>query len=231
MKLFFNSHKKIVRKYYNRIADMYERLIYTDPTEPKAILKRYEKMFHSLELKDARNLIELGAGNGVFTIPIALKAPWVKIYALDISDRMIIKLRKKIIKKNIINCYVTVGDYDFPPFKNNLFDRVLFSFSIEDSLEPKNSINESKKLLKQGGKLVILGIGGGKQSIDSSNLDEFVRQKNTGHGYYLDQEDTERILKEFGFKNINGNLVYMDKWIVENKKIKVPLYVVSGYKI
>lgn len=225
------THQKIqIRSLLNKLADQYEQLVYTQPTDPTSILKRYKQVFETLELRPQLKILELGAGTGVFTLPVALTQSKAQVSALDIADRMLENLNDKLNRQTVHNVNVVLGDYNFLPFVPDTFDRVFYSFSIQDSLQPMVTLSEATRVLRYGGKLVVLGIGAGHEKVGDTRLDSIARDSYPPHIHYYDQEEIVAFLKECRLTNVTTFIVYMDRWLIKNVEVIVPLYVVSGSK-
>ena len=223
-----DKYKTKIRTILNKLVDRYEQLVYSDPTDPDSIAKRYRAAFMTLDLKPGLDILELGAGNGVFTVPLAIWDPKASIYALDIAEKMLLNLGMKLNNRFLNNVYLIHGDFDYLPFLPEKFDRIFYSYSIQDSPNPISTLLDATRVLKHGGKLVILGIGGGYEKIKDKTLDMVARASYPPHAHYYDIAEIESFLRQCELRDIKSSLVYMDSWFINGKKINVPLYTVSG---
>lgn len=95
--------------------------------------------------------IEFGCGTGYFTETIIEKT--TKLIATDLSDELI-----EIAKKRLdINSSVTFQKANCmkTPFSSDEFDSLFMANLIHIIENPANSLQESHRILKQGGKLII----------------------------------------------------------------------------
>ena len=221
---------KTARSIHNMASDNYEKLVYSDPTDPNSIAKRYRAAFMTLDLKPGIDILELGAGNGVFTVPLAIWEPKASIYALDIAEKMLFSLEKKLNNGFLKNVITVHGNFEYVPFTDEKFDRVFYSFSFQDASRPIATIQDAVRVLKSKGKLVILGIGGGSKKIEGRTLDSITKEAYPPHAHYYDMAEIESLLRQCDLRDIKSSLVYMDRWLINGKKIDVPLYTVSGIK-
>ena len=51
------------------------------------------------------------------------------------------------------------GVFEFIPFKSDIFDAVLCGYSLRDAIHLKQAVKEMHRVLKKGGKLIIVDIG------------------------------------------------------------------------
>jgi demethylmenaquinone methyltransferase / 2-methoxy-6-polyprenyl-1,4-benzoquinol methylase len=58
-----------------------------------------------------------------------------------------------------LNMYLSSGVFEYMPFRNNSFDVVMCGYSLRDAIELKRAIEEIHRVLKQGGRLIIVDIG------------------------------------------------------------------------
>jgi len=58
-----------------------------------------------------------------------------------------------------LNMYLSSGVFEYMPFRDNLFDVVMCGYSLRDAIELKRAIEEIHRVLKQGGRLIIVDIG------------------------------------------------------------------------
>ena len=91
--------------------------------------------------------------------------------ALDLSKNMLEIGKKKLQTKPYREkIRVIVGDAQNPPFPDCSFDAITFSFGIRNLSDPFHSLLEMKRLLKPGGKALILEFSLPKKPIRSFHL-------------------------------------------------------------
>ena len=113
----------------------------------------HERRFSELKsfIRSPRGkILDVGCHSGLFTSKFS-KDPSVAIYGIDISSEAIV-LAKKRIKKG----HFYVADAHKLPFENSFFD-VIFCFEMLEHVEmPEKVISEIFRVLKKGGRGVIL---------------------------------------------------------------------------
>jgi demethylmenaquinone methyltransferase / 2-methoxy-6-polyprenyl-1,4-benzoquinol methylase len=62
---------------------------------------------------------------------------------------------------NIGHCtsFLSSGVFEYMPFRNNTFDVVMCGYSLRDAIELNKAVVEIHRVLKQGGRLIIVDIG------------------------------------------------------------------------
>ena len=102
-----------------------------------------------IEMHGATTLLDLGCGDGSFTIKAATKLGASKIYGIDIYDENILKARAKGIE---------MRKYDLNnelPFPDGSFDVVLASHVIEHLDNTDSFLSEIHRILKINGYLIM----------------------------------------------------------------------------
>tara|TARA_B100001027_G_C16243809_1_gene320779 strand:+ start:547 stop:1248 length:702 start_codon:yes stop_codon:yes gene_type:complete len=132
-----------------KIKKDYVSTIYDEKRTPKTNYPKKLINYLSLRfnLKSNQKLIELGCGRGDFLNEF-------QIYGFDCIGLD----RDKSSVKNKNNLKVKFCDLskDSFPFENNSFDIVYHKSVIEHLYDPKNFMKETFRILKPGGKLIIL---------------------------------------------------------------------------
>jgi len=101
--------------------------------------------------------LDIGAGTGDIAIEILRQAPGSKVIGIDPSEGMLQLGREKIERKGISQ-FITleVGDVLDLKYRDNSFDGAITSFCIRNVTDRKRGIEEICRVVRPGGKLVIL---------------------------------------------------------------------------
>lgn len=99
-------------------------------------------------------ILDACCGSGTSTIQVSSKAKEAKIFGIDISEKMISIARDRY--KDSKNIAFSVGDIMSLDFKNNSIDCITIVFGIRNIIERKRALEELKRVVKDGGKIVIL---------------------------------------------------------------------------
>lgn len=98
------------------------------------------------DVTNGKKVLELGCGTGVFTAEFSKKG--VNLVSFDISYELL-KSAKDKAKTNML----LVGDAEYLPFKNEIFDCVI-GVSVLHHLDINKVLEEIKAVLKKGGKVI-----------------------------------------------------------------------------
>ena len=118
--------------------------------------ERTDLLIENLQLKPTDHVVDLGAGSGYFTFRIAPLVPEGKVYAVDISEKMLTIVRAKMGKEkadNVIPILSTVTELKVP--ENNV-DCVLIVDAYHEFSHPLEMGKSIFRTLKPGGKLVLI---------------------------------------------------------------------------
>ena len=107
--------------------------------------------------------VDLGGGIGLVSSTIAKKKNIKKIYCIDIVKNAVTKCQP-IIKKKILNnkskkVLSVIGSFDELNLKNNSIDFCIGWDSMHHSTNIIRTLKESKRVIKKGGKLIIIDRG------------------------------------------------------------------------
>lgn len=148
-------HDIDLKEYYEKKAIELDEiaLTYKHPSPYKRFFfhTRFDKVFSALNPKKGEYILELGCGSGYYTKKIVQKG--TKVLATDFSANYV-KQAKKYVGKNKNASYQT-ADATKLLFKNNTFDKILFTEVIEHIPEYKESLKEIKRVLKKNGIAII----------------------------------------------------------------------------
>lgn len=214
----FGADKTQVKQMFNAIADDYDKLNHILTFNIDKIWRR--KLIKLLAAKNYNSVLDIACGTGDLTIEF-LKNPACKVVAIDISEQMIEICKTKVSKlKMDKNFECLLADVQQMPFEDSRFDVVSISFGFRNFDDHNQSINEIKRVLKSGGRLVVMEFF--KSGLMSRNIFfRFYMQKVmpflgkiiSGHKWaysylfssieeFLTEDEFIAILKKYGFTNI-----------------------------
>lgn len=140
----------------------------------EAIIDEYERVNHIISLYQDDKLringlmkvgpqdgvgLELGPGPGNFTEMLInfIRGPLI---CLDYSDKMLSVARSRNICAGFIR-----GIFEVLPFRKEVLSYVSAAYALRDSTDKKRSLEEIKRTLRNGGKLLIIDIGKPNNSV------------------------------------------------------------------
>lgn len=133
-------HKNEARRRYEATSRVYERR-YSDiqTAKIKEVLKRFKGASFGL-------VLDVGCGPGLL-LPFL---PECEVVCLDFSSGML-----EVIREKKFRCFLVLGDSDWLPFRDSVFDCV-FSFTVLQNLpDPLASLKEMRRVVKEDGKVVV----------------------------------------------------------------------------
>lgn len=154
-------------------------------------LKFGEYLFDRFGFEKGQKFLEIGCGNGDFLR--VFKEIGLDCKGVDISEYSVNTLKELDVKK----CDISK---DKLPYDDETFDIVYHKSLIEHLVDPLNLMSESIRVLKSGGKIVILTPDWKSQM--STFYDDFTHVKP------YTKFSVERLLDLYGFENIMTEKFY-----------------------
>jgi len=104
-----------------------------------------------------KHILDVATGTADVALEMAGRFPAERIVGLDISDQMLDVGRRKVRKKGLEErIELMVGDSENLPFANNTFDAITVAFGVRNFEHLEKGLQEMQRVLKPGGKLVVL---------------------------------------------------------------------------
>ena len=142
---------RIIRRYHKfPIPGFMTRLI-DNPIRRKFIQKP-ETIAERMKLESGMTVLEIGPGKGSYTKAIAKSIlPDGKVYAIDIQESVLNRLKKRIEKEGITNIIPKIDDAYNLSFKDESLDRVLLIACLPEIPDPIRALKEFRRVLKPNG--------------------------------------------------------------------------------
>ena len=103
------------------------------------------------------NVLDVATGTGDMAIMLSRYLPQARITGVDISEGMLEVGRQKLTRMRLDNrISLQPGDSEALPFPNDSYDAVTVAFGVRNFENLENGLQEMKRVLKPGGKLVVL---------------------------------------------------------------------------
>jgi ubiquinone/menaquinone biosynthesis C-methylase UbiE len=116
-----------------------------------------ENVLAEIGLKSGMTFADIGCGQGFFTIPTAkIVGESGKVYASDISETNIQKLREKVDAAGLTNVIMEIGKAEDLILCDACADIVFFGIVLHDFENPSKVLTNAHSMLKKTGKLVDL---------------------------------------------------------------------------
>jgi len=135
-----------IRKRYDRVAKIYD--IFEQPMEIMAL-----KKWRVVVMKELKgNVLEVGVGTGK---NIPYYPDGIEITAIDFSNRMLSKARKKaeMLQKEVTLIQMDAQSMSFP---DNTFDSVFTTCVFCSVPDPVQGLKEIRRVCKPNGKIILI---------------------------------------------------------------------------
>jgi len=183
------------------------------------------KAIKQLRSIPVKKIIDIATGTGDFAIA-ALKLNPEEVIGLDISAGMLAVGEQKMIKNKVDSIIkMQLGDSENIPYDSNYFDALTVGFGVRNFENLELGLTEMLRVLKPGGKAVILEFSKPKRFPIKQIFGFYSRyfipffgkriSKDAKAYSYLPEsvaafpegKDFEDILRKIGYKNIESTLV------------------------
>lgn len=134
---------------FSKWADSYD-----NPLTSITFRQTNTKIVKLLDPKQNSSLLDVGCGSGILIKYLLETNRGMKLFGLDITSKMVEVAKRKFA--NDPNVEITLGSAIKMPYKNNTFDYVTCASSFHHHPDPLKSAKEMVRVLKPGGKLLIL---------------------------------------------------------------------------
>ncbi|MFX1418757.1 MAG: class I SAM-dependent methyltransferase [Promethearchaeota archaeon] len=142
---------RVIRRYYKFPIPAFMTRLIDNPIRRKLIQKP-ETVAKRMKLEPSMTVIEIGPGKGSYTKAIAENVlPDGKVYALDIQESIITRLKKRIEKEKVTNIFPKIDDVYNLSFEDESIDRVLMITCLPEIPDPIRALKEIKRILKPNG--------------------------------------------------------------------------------
>lgn len=178
----------------------------------------------TIDTKKNIRILDMATGTGDVLISLLHRHPDItKAVGLDISENMLALCRRKITKYHLTDKVTLIkADAAATSLASETFDYVTMGFGIRNTTEVLATLNETHRLLYQGGKVLILEFSMPSNRIIRNcylfYLRRFVplvgrllsgdfnayRYLNTSIENFYSQENFCRLMQKAGFTNINA---------------------------
>ncbi|MBS1754650.1 MAG: bifunctional demethylmenaquinone methyltransferase/2-methoxy-6-polyprenyl-1,4-benzoquinol methylase UbiE [Ferruginibacter sp.] len=182
-----------------------------------------KKAIKELTLLKPKIILDVATGTADVAIMTTNILKPEKITGIDISEGMLQIGRKKIEKLGLQNTIELLnGDSETINFKNNTFDAVTVAFGVRNFENLEKGLAEIYRVLKPGGKLVVLEFSKPKNAIVKTMYDLYMKficskvgkliSKNRTAYKYLD-ESIKKFPEGKNFTYILDNLGFTNTYI------------------
>ncbi len=142
---------RIIRKIYKFPIPAFATRLIDNPIR-RRLLQKPELIAERMQLKPGMTVVEIGPGKGSYTKAVAEKVqPNGKVFAIDIQESIINRLKKKIKKESIQNIIPKIDDAYNLSFEDESVDRIFAITCLPEIPDPIRILMEFKRILKPDG--------------------------------------------------------------------------------
>ncbi len=194
LQLVLDKRRDKVRGYFDAMAGKFGR-DYVPGRSWKGLAETLLQLMPPMVIGD------LGAGEGTFSQLLAQRAE--RVVAIDNSAKMV-EFGAKLAKENALsNLEYRLGDLEAPPIADQSLDLAFFSQSLHHALHPQLAVDASYRLLKPGGRIVILDL--------KRHSFEQAREIYADTWLGFSEVELRAFLEHAGFEKV-------ESWIVDREK-------------
>lgn len=146
--------------YWHEIIDVLREIIpvYDKVNSAISLGKDVEFREHGISGRIKQNDLVLDAGSGYGNMSRIASRQCdnkVKIIMLDPIPEMLARAKTEFSNR----AFLVSGIFEHLPFKDSIFDGVMCGYSFRDAVSIRTTIAEFSRILKEGGRLIIVDIG------------------------------------------------------------------------
>jgi ubiquinone/menaquinone biosynthesis C-methylase UbiE len=148
--------KDQTRAFYNKISHVYDLL------SERSEAPMRKAGLDLLKPRPAESVLEIGFGTGHTLVSLAKAVgPKGKVFGVDLSDKMARLAKENLAKARLLDrAKIRCGDATQLPHAAGSMDGVFMSFTLElfDTPEIPKVLSECKRVLRSGGRIVVVGM-------------------------------------------------------------------------
>lgn len=145
-----HKHKTLLEIHEDVPANHYDQGIKKNIFQKYWHWRRFTEVLKEVE-PTSEPILDLGCHSGTFTERVLSKIGTKQVYGIDVSPSAISLAAKRIPYGKFV-----IGDATSLPYENNFFNEVFCLEMLEHVDDPIAVLKESKRVLKKGGKMLIL---------------------------------------------------------------------------
>ncbi len=180
------SRARTFYKYLSKVYDRVNPFIWNEEMRDAAI--------GLLDLEADDEVLDIGCGTGFATEGLLQHAD--RVHGLDQSEHQLDRAFDKFGRDGPVDFYR--GDAERLPFRDDAFDVVWSSGSIEYWPNPVAALRECRRVTKPGGQVLIVGPDYPNQSLFQKVADAIM--------LFYDEEEADRMFTEAGFEEFDHHI-------------------------
>ena len=180
------ARARLFYKYLSKVYDTINPFIWNDEMRDEAL--------SLLDIPEGARVLDVGCGTGFGTEGLLRYTD--NVHGLDQSIHQMEKAFEKFGKHDRVRFYR--GDAERLPFQDNSFDVVWSSGSIEYWPNPVDALEEFRRVVKPGNKVLVVGPDYPRSSAMQAVADSIM--------LFYDADEADRMFEEAGFVDIEHHI-------------------------
>ncbi len=180
------ARARLFYKYLSKVYDTINPFIWNDEMRDEAL--------SLLDIPEGARVLDVGCGTGFATEGLLRYTD--NVHGLDQSIHQMEKAFEKFGKHDRVRFYR--GDAERLPFQDNSFDVVWSSGSIEYWPNPVDALEEFRRVVKPGNKVLVVGPDYPRSSAMQAVADSIM--------LFYDADEADRMFEEAGFVDIEHHI-------------------------
>lgn len=149
--LALHTFLRVIRHFYHFPIPGFLTQLIDNPIR-RSFIQKPDTVAERMRLKRGMTIVEIGPGKGSYTKAIAERVlPDGEVYAIDIQESIIERLRERFEREGIENIYPMIDDAYNLSFEDESVDRVLTIACLPEIPDPVRVLKECHRVLKPGG--------------------------------------------------------------------------------
>ena len=177
-----------IKKSHDKDQKFLNKIAFLESKQRESILPP-EVLIDEMPIHEDHTLLDVGAGSGFFTIPMAKKTKEI-VYALDFDSRMLNVISEKAIKEDLQNIKLIESTIEALSLEDESIDFIMASLILHEVESLSKVLSKLYEVTKIGGHLLCLEYEKDEKIIEGPPMD--IRISST---------DLEQSLLNSGFKS------------------------------
>jgi len=148
------------------------------------------------EIKPGERVVDIGCGTGIYTVEVAQRG--AHVIGVDPSMEMITIAQEKLRQAGLTGQFVC-GSAEALPFRSGKFDLALAVTSLCFVHSPDRAIEEMRRVLRPGGRLVLGELNRFSLWAFLRRLKGFFRETIYSQAHFWSRQELGRLLRAKGF--------------------------------
>jgi ubiquinone/menaquinone biosynthesis C-methylase UbiE len=163
---------------------------------------KVDEVVANLHLKPGEIVADIGAGPGLFEVPMARAvAPGGKIYAVEIDEGFFAEINKKANDARVTNVQTVLGKFTDPNLPTHDIDVAMFHDVLHHIQDRAGYLKALAGYMKRTGRIVLVDSEGGKVHPDNPEMQ-------------VSREQAGKLMADAGYKQVEDIKLFTDKYFL-----------------